>query len=43
MLMLGEIDFDKESDLVKQEELNDLNTEMRILITNNFPALIVLL
>jgi len=41
--MNGEIDFEKESDLVAQEERNDLNTEIRILITNNFPALIVLL
>ena len=41
--MLGEIDFDAETDMIKQEEQNDLNTEVRILISNNFPALLVML
>ena len=41
--MQGEIDFDAETDLREQEEQNDANSEMRILISNNFPALIVIL
>jgi hypothetical protein len=41
--MQGEIDFDAETDMIKKEEQNDLNTEVRILISNNFPALLVLL
>lgn len=42
MLMLGEIDFEKESELDRQEKEADLNTEVRILICNNLPALLVL-
>ena len=41
--MQGEIDFDAETDMIKKEEQNDLNTEVRILISNNFPALLLLL
>ena len=41
--MQGEIDFDAETYMIKKEEQNDLNTEVRILISNNFPALLVLL
>ena len=40
--MKGEIDWDAETDMIKQEEQNDLNAELRILISNNFPALITL-
>lgn len=43
MLMKGEIDWDAETDMIKQEEQNDLNAEVRILISNNFPALITLI
>ena len=43
MLLHGEIDFDKESDLAKQDQQNDFNTDIRSLIVKNLPALTYLL